>query len=338
MNASPATLVIDTADGRPAAPVLVSVVIPCFKRPDLIEKAVRSVFAQDFPKQAYELLVVDSTPDESVLAVLTRLAPEATCRFRVFRKKPQGPGPSRNVGAEASAGEWIAFMDSDCQATPGWLQGARLTEAPGDCGVLQGKTGPDPAEPLGVFKYYVVVEQENFIYEACNIFYRREAFEEAGGFSVDLTPTSDVILGGEDVELAWNVKHLGWESGFAAGALVYHEVMPISIWRWIYIKRNHVWPLMTRKFPHLRRFWFAGYFFEPAQFYFSLLLLGVVGMFFSAWLGLLALPYVVFRASESSGTLTGFKRVARPACYLLRDAANFFVLLAGSVRFRSLLL
>jgi len=334
----PAELILDSAGGQPPAPVLVTVVIPCYRRASVAREAALSVFAQDFPPGRYELIVVDSTPDDSVVEAMKEIAGRATCRFRLFRKQPEGPGPSRNVGGLSSAGHWIAFMDSDCQARPDWLAGARLHELDPAIGVMQGWTGPDPQIALGVFKYYVLVDKENFIYEACNIFYRREAFTQAGGFPRDLTPRSDIILGGEDLELAWKVKQLGWKSCFAGDARVYHEVFPLPFWRWVYIKRILVWPRMTKRFPGLRQYWHLRYFYEPAQFYITLLLGSLVAAFFNPWFALLSLPYVVHRASGPTGTLRGPLRLLRPCFYILRDSCSFFILIAGSVRFRCLLL
>ncbi len=332
-----ADLILDTKPE--AASTLVSVTIPCYRRAELVRKAVLSIFAQTLPHNEFELIVVDGSPETSVVDAMREIASQATCRFRVYRKQPEGPGPSRNVGAAQSDGAWLAFMDSDCQAAPNWLENAHLDDQPQDIGVMQGWTGPDPAEKLDIFKYYVTVDRENYIYEACNIFYRRAAFEQAGGFPRDLSPQADIIMGGEDLELAWMVKKLGWKSTFAASARVFHEVIPISLWRWIFIKRIFIWPYMTKRFPGLRKHWFGRYFFEPAQFYLCLLLIGIVTvLMFNPWCALLTLPYILHRSSGRSNSLKGPLRLVRPLFYLLRDTSSFGLLIAGSIRFRCLLL
>ncbi|HBY62303.1 MAG TPA: hypothetical protein DEH78_20975, partial [Solibacterales bacterium] len=101
----------------------VTVVIPCYKRPGPLRKAIESVFAQDYPRDRFELIVVDSSPDTDNAEISKELEPKATCAYRfIHLDVARGPGISRNTGTAAGRGSWIAFMDSDCFAAPGWLR------------------------------------------------------------------------------------------------------------------------------------------------------------------------------------------------------------------------
>ena len=318
------------------APV-VSVVIPAYRRTEMLRQAVLSLFDQDLEKDAYEIIVVDSSPDDRNLAAMKELQGSAPCSLRCLRKAPEGPGPSRNLGVREARGQFIAFMDSDCRATPGWLRHGLAAFADG-VGLVQGRTGPDAEGPPGVFTWYVSVERENYAYEACNIFYRRQAFEQAGGFPADLSPRADHPMGGEDTEVAWKVKRLGWQTRFAPSALVHHEVVPISVWRWLFTKNYYVLPALTKRFPELRQFFYARYFYSRAHAAFLLALAGIaLAGLKPAWLAL-GIPYVLLRAAEPTRTLYGIRRPLRVAAYAPRDALAFLVLLAGSIRYRSLLL
>jgi hypothetical protein len=241
------------------------------------------------------------------------------------------------LGAQKGLGEYIAFMDSDCAATPDWLEAGLATFDDG-VGIVLGRIMPDPGRERGIFSLYVQVESEGFIYEGANIFYRRRAFEDAGGFAADLTPHASSPMGGEDVDLAWRVKRLGWESRFSEDALVYHDVHQASVVEWIVIKRLFIWPGLVGKFPELRTHMSWRYFYDRNQAWF---LIGLVGtaLAFWTWFGLaLWIPYWVSRCSEPSATLKGLFRLLRPLFYLTRDATSFIILTAGSIRFRALLL
>lgn len=316
---------------------LVSVVIPTYKRPELVRKAVLSALNQDLPKHQYEVIVVDSSPDDRVVTVLRELQTLAGGALRHYVKPTEGPGPSRNLGVERARADIIAFLDSDCQATPGWLR-AGMAQFEEGVGLVQGKTVGDPAGPRGVFTRYVTVERENFVYECCNIFYRREAFEQAGGFPGHRNPRSDHPLGGEDLELAWKVKRNGWQSRFAVGALVHHEILPISVLHWIVNEQHYVWPLLARRFPELRQFFFARYFLDRDQACFFVALLGVLLAVFTPVALVFCLPYAALRGSVPSRTFRGILRPLRILAYLPRDAASFALLLAGSLRHGALLL
>jgi hypothetical protein len=228
-------------------------------------------------------------------------------------------------------------MDSDCQASREWLR-AGIAAFEDAVGVVQGRTRPDPAGAPGILTWYVSVEQEGFLYECANIFYRREAFERAGGFAPDLTPHAETPMGGEDVELAWRVKRAGWRSRFAPDAVVYHEVVRITPWRWLFNKRLFIWPRLKREVPELSRFLVAGCFYDRGQACFALGLAGVALSWRSPWALALWLPYAVLRASEPTRSLRGPLRLVRVLAYGARDAVSFAVLLAGSIRYRSLLL
>jgi len=315
----------------------VSVVIPAFNRSELLGKAVRSLFHQDLAKDEYEVLVVDSSPNDDNRLLIESLQAEAPFALRGFTKEPEGPGPSRNLGVREARADVIAFMDSDCQADPAWLRTSLAVFDEG-VGIVQGKTRPNPQGEFSVFTRYPWVESENFVYECTNILYTREAFEAAGGFPRDLNPRSKHPLGGEDVELAWKVKRLGWQTRFADESIMYHEVFRISIWNWFFTKQMYVWPYLTKQFPELRKFFVFGIFWDHAQALLVLALAGAALAFVTPWALLLMLPYVYLRGSPASRSFPGLMRPLRVLPYLGRDGMWLLLMLAGSIRYRCLLL
>jgi GT2 family glycosyltransferase len=147
-----------------------------------------------------------------------------------------------------------------------------------------------------------------------------------------------MVMGGEDVDLAWRVKRNGWRSRFCHEALVYHEVQPIPVLRWIYLRRMFIWPLLAKRFPELRRVFFARYFYDRHQAWMVLALIGVLTAWLTPYTLAMVVPYVISRAIEPTRTLRGPLRLLRVAAYSLRDVASLVIFIAASVRFRSLLL
>jgi len=86
---------------------LISVIIPTYNRAWALEAAVDSVLAQDYPE--VELIVVDDGSTDETPALLARYG-EA---LRVLTLENGGVSRARNHGIAASAGEFIAFLDSD---------------------------------------------------------------------------------------------------------------------------------------------------------------------------------------------------------------------------------
>ncbi|MCC6293802.1 MAG: glycosyltransferase [Bryobacterales bacterium] len=316
---------------------VVSVVIPAYGRTELLLRCVRSLALQTLAPDRFEVFVVDSSPDGANEQAVAALAATVPFPLTCLRKSPEGPGPSRNMGARQNDSPFIAFLDSDCVASPRWLAEGLGTFQEG-VGIVQGRVLADPETPTGVFTHYIVIESESHFYETANIFYRREAFQQCGGFPADLAPRADRPFGGEDTVAAWTAKRMGWKTAFAREALVYHEVRPITVKQWICIRPLFMVPLLVRRFPELRRFMFGGYFYDRAQGLLLLALAGAAGAFWQPWLAALAIPYVLHRGMGPSKTLTGPLRLLRVGAYFLRDTASLGYLLGGSVRFRALLL
>jgi glycosyltransferase involved in cell wall biosynthesis len=304
----------------------------------MLRSAVRSAIAQDLEPEAFEVIVVDSSTDDDNTQMVAELQKHSRVVLRLFRKKPEGPGPSRNLGAKEARAPILAFLDSDCQASPQWLREGLRGFTDG-IGIVQGRTIPNPEDRHSVFSRSLEVYQESCFYQTANIFYRREAFERAGGFIADRKGNSEKwLVGGEDVDLAWKVKRAGWKSRFIENALVMHVVVRIPIWRWFFETRMSTVPLVVGLYPELREFFYARYFLDKTQALLMLAVTGIlVGLFFPL-AALLVIPYAINRASEPSKTLNGPARLLRAAFYFPRDLATFGALLVGSIRYRALLL
>ncbi|HET6149957.1 MAG TPA: glycosyltransferase [Polyangia bacterium] len=109
---------LDTQDERALAPApAVSVIIPTFNRPHLLELAVRSVLAQTF--QDFEVIVVNDA-GTSVADVIARLAggPRVRCIDNLTRR---GHGGSRNAGIRAARGRYLSYLDDDDAFLPDHL-------------------------------------------------------------------------------------------------------------------------------------------------------------------------------------------------------------------------
>jgi glycosyltransferase involved in cell wall biosynthesis len=326
------------SDRLPAATLDVSVVIPAYRRPESLSKAVTSALAQDMAPDRFEVIVVDSSPDEANVRLIEELiAQNRGASLKILRKHPEGPGPSRMLGAQQARGRVVAFLDSDCRAQHGWLR-AGLAEFREGIGIIQGRTMPDPGQTMGVFCRSLQIEEENPRYEAANIFFLRDCLADAGKPNIDSTPNDERPTGGEDALMAWRIKRKGWGSGFATEALVHHEVLPISVWHWLYEKRMFKLPWLVREVPEMKEVFYLGYFFDRAHACLALLLFGVALSPFSPFWLLACVPYVVVRASEPTRSLRGVRRILRALIYLPRDLLAFGVLLLGSLRYRTLLL
>jgi glycosyltransferase involved in cell wall biosynthesis len=96
-----------------------SIIIPAYGRPEALRRCLLGLAALEYPRDEFEVLVVDDGSPEPLEAI--------TCAFRdrmnvtYIRQENAGPASARNRGAQCARGEFLAFTDDDCVPRPDWL-------------------------------------------------------------------------------------------------------------------------------------------------------------------------------------------------------------------------
>jgi glycosyltransferase involved in cell wall biosynthesis len=98
----------------PAAPDLVTIIIPTYNRASIIADAVKSAIAQDYPNT--QIIVVDDGSTDETAAVMRGFA-----NVEYVKQRNQGPAAARNTGLKLARGRYIATLDSDDCWDPGYL-------------------------------------------------------------------------------------------------------------------------------------------------------------------------------------------------------------------------
>jgi len=176
--------------------IRVSVVIPSYNSERTIIPCLESVTNQDLEQQ-FEVIVVDSSVD-STSDLITRKFPGVKL-IKLHRKTD--PGTARNLGVRKARGEIIAFIDSDCVASPGWLSGINSAHQ-SEYAAVGGPVINGNPESIASWAGYLVEFSEwlpgnsqRFVKHipTCNISYKRIVFERFGGFSAALYPQEDFL-------------------------------------------------------------------------------------------------------------------------------------------------
>lgn len=97
----------------------VSIVIPTYKRPHLLGRAIRSALAECSPGD--EIIVVDDGPTDDTKAVAQAFGPPV----RYLAGEHRGAGAARNAGIAAATRDLVAFLDDDDEWLPGKLSWQR---------------------------------------------------------------------------------------------------------------------------------------------------------------------------------------------------------------------
>jgi glycosyltransferase involved in cell wall biosynthesis len=203
----------------------VSVVIPVFNRPDLLERCLSSLLQQDFPLADVEFLVCDDGSTVDLGPVVERfqgILPE----MKFLRRDPsKGPAAARNMGIRHSKASIIVTIDSDVICARDFLSrlvGA-LEEHP-EWAAVQASVIPIGACSSPIWDAPM---NNGEAYPTGGSAYRATALFQVGGFD-------EALLVGEDAAIAADILAIG-EYGFIREAIVYHPRRRVTLrthWDW----------------------------------------------------------------------------------------------------------
>ncbi len=115
-----------------------SVVVPTYNRPDCLRHCLHSLAQIDYPREAFEVIVVDDGSPTCLGNVVAEVEDRLT--VRLIRQANAGPASARNTGALAARGEYLVFTDDDCQPTPDWLTALETAIAAAPKALIGGRT------------------------------------------------------------------------------------------------------------------------------------------------------------------------------------------------------
>ena len=320
----------------------VSVVVATRQRAALLPALARELLGQTGVAD-FEIVFVDDGSTDTTAAVLDELA-RSEPRLRFHRLSARsGPAVARNVGWRMARGRFVAFTDDDCLPSPSWLAGLLATHASG-VEVVQGRTvaGTPPAE-RDTFGNVVEIPAFSFLYQTCNISYRRDVLERLNGFDESFGFSAGGAPNGEDADLGWRAAETGARAGFAPEAVVVHPVVPRSF-RQSLLARLRAFRMVyfVRRHPGFRQHAVLRCFFQPAHPYSVVSLACLVPLVAtrSLWLVPLAVggfvPYAYFRwAVHPVIGRRRYQPVLIAATWLI-DTFEVLVMLAASARWRTL--
>jgi cellulose synthase/poly-beta-1,6-N-acetylglucosamine synthase-like glycosyltransferase len=205
-------------------PPMVSVIVAARNSEATIEACLESLLAQDYPKDRYEVIVVDNDSMDRTPERIQRFG--VTC---VSERTGHSAAWGRNRGLREARGEILAFTDSDCVAAPDWLRWGVAGFTSPEIGCVAGEIVAYPAKTLAeryaesrkaLSQRYAMEESFKPYAQTANAFYRREALRQIGPFD-----TSLVIV--EDADLGWRMQEeLGLAVAFRPESVVYHKHRP----------------------------------------------------------------------------------------------------------------
>lgn len=205
----------------------VAILMPTLRRPDSLERALRSLFAQTgVSDRVQRIVVVDNDPAASARDRVESLKPACPWPLVYVSEPTPGVARARNAGLAATDAPLIAFLDDDEAASPDWLSALLAAQAQTGADAVFGPIAgraPEAAEWLKPYLERFFGREgpaQTGIVDApwgCgnSLLVRATALPGAAPFSTSADQT-----GGEDDLLFSGLKARGGTFGWAADAWV----------------------------------------------------------------------------------------------------------------------
>ena len=241
----------------------VSVVIPNLNGRNLLGDCLTSLEKQDF--RDFEVILVDNgSDDRSVDFVKDNFRWVANI---IENADNAGFARASNQGIESSEGEYVALLNNDTEAHPGWLSElVRAADDNPDAGMFASKTlffeNRDTIDTAGHLFYPDGLNRgrgrleidrgqyddktDVFFPSGCAALYRRSMLDEIG--LLDETH----FAYGDDTDIGIRGRLAGWKCLFVPGSVVYHHYsMTTGVYspaKVYLVERNRIW-IVWKYFP-----------------------------------------------------------------------------------------
>jgi glycosyltransferase involved in cell wall biosynthesis len=201
---------------------MISVIIPMYNAENTIIQALKGLENQT--RKDFEVIVVDDGSTDLSSELIEAFKKESKLPIRLLNQENSGPAKARNLGVEHSEGEIIIFLDSDCIPPENWVEGivkplnGRVVGC--NCGY---KVKNKESLIARYIDYEIAKRHEKLIGKTVDTIgsysasFFKNIFIKANGFSTEYP-----IASGEDFDLAFNIRKMGYDLVFTGETFVYH--------------------------------------------------------------------------------------------------------------------
>ena len=228
--------------------IRVSVVIPTYRRPDLLLKCIGALRDQVLPLNEFEIIVVSDGPDQATASALGNWPKKpANLRYMPMPAK-KGPAATRNYGWQHAQANFIAFTDDDTLPESNWLTGYLQAWNGEPLKAFTGKViVPLPPNPTDFALNTAGLETADFVTANCAC--TKQALELINGFDERFA-----MAWREDSDLHFKLLQANVPLSKVEEAVIVH---PVRQAKWgVSIKEQKKTlfnPLLYKKYPELYR-------------------------------------------------------------------------------------
>lgn len=231
---------------------LISVIVCTHNRAKLLRRALASIFRQDFPPADYEVLVIDNASTDDVRSVANEFRNVPNMRY--IREERLGLNTARNTGWQSASGKYVAFLDDDAIALPGWLSAIRdCFETEANVGIVGGPAYPIWERPRPRWVSYQLAQSLAIIdwgpskkviqdirwqwLVGNNMAISKMLLKEVNGFHPTLDRVGNRLLSNGDILLQKQIMRKGYDCIYLPTMAVQHWVPASRLYRRWFLRR-----------------------------------------------------------------------------------------------------
>ena len=211
-----------------------SIIVPTYNRPKKLADCLESLSHLDYPRDRFEVIVIDDKSDQSLQPVVDGFTDQL--EVTLIKQIHAGPAAARNTGVRKAKGDFLVFLDDDCITPTHLLQklsarcllvsdhaigGKTINELRGNLYSAASQAIIDV-----VYSYYNPNPRQACFFASNNLTVPADRFRTLGGFDVTFTTS-------EDRDLCDRWLHHGLQMTYAPEVVIYHcnELNFSTFWR-----------------------------------------------------------------------------------------------------------
>ena len=218
----------------------ITVILCTYNRCADLRVALGSLAASILPdSSSWEVLVVDNNSSDQTREVVQEICSLHPGRFLYLFESRQGKSYALNTGIKEARGDILAFVDDDVTVTATWLQNLTAGLHDGKWAGAGGRilpdrtfspprwllvNGPYALAPLALFDLGPQARPLSEPPFGTNMAFRRDVFEQYGGFRTDLGPQPGSKIRNEDTEFGHRLIAASERLRYEPSAVVHHAV------------------------------------------------------------------------------------------------------------------
>lgn len=237
---------------------MLTAIICTYNREKYIRPLLDALAASEFPKEDFEILLVDNNCQDNTRGVCEAFqAANPEVQFRYTVEREQGLSAAKNCGIREAKGDIIVFVDDDAVVDPPYLriyadyleQHPEIMACGGPILPLFEMNG-DPAVTIESYKLGRVLSEPAWMtsytrallcawmdYGTCvreyprgrypgggNSAFRKEVFDQVGLFNTELGRKGGNLMGSEEKDIFFKMQELGLQIRYLPTPVLHHII------------------------------------------------------------------------------------------------------------------